>query len=53
MPSADLCTEEEFSELVHTLYCSVRADDLAGRIADSLWDGYRRSRQVEQLPEAL
>jgi hemoglobin len=129
MPSPDLCTEEEVSELVHTFYRSVRADavlgpifdrhvkdwdanlakmvdfwstalrgtarfrgtpkhtalpglsaqlfqhwlalfrkttgalrneamrervdDLAGRIADSLWYGYRLSRQVEQLPEAL
>jgi hemoglobin len=30
-----------------------RADELAGRIADSLWYGYQLSRRVDQRPEAL
>lgn len=30
-----------------------RADELAGRIAESLWYGYQLSRRVDPLPEAL
>jgi hemoglobin len=30
-----------------------RANDLAGRVADSLWYGYQLSRQPAQLPEEL
>jgi hemoglobin len=30
-----------------------RANELAGRIADSLWYGYQLSRRVDQRPEAL
>ena len=30
-----------------------RADDLASRIAESLWYGYQLSRQADPLPEAV
>ncbi|HMA06231.1 MAG TPA: group III truncated hemoglobin [Ramlibacter sp.] len=98
MPTPDLCSEEEVSELVHTFYGHVRddavlgpifgrhvkdwdthlarmvdfwssalrgtarfrgtpmrerANDLARRIADSLWYGYRLSRQADPLARAL
>jgi hemoglobin len=32
MPTADLCTEEEISQLVHTFYTEVRSDELLGPI---------------------
>ena len=88
MPSPDLCSEDEVSELVHTFYRRVRddaalgpiferhvqgwlalfhettgalrnqamrerANDLAGRVAESLWYGYRLSRRADPLPRAL
>jgi hemoglobin len=32
MPAADLCTEEEISQLVHTFYAEVRTDEMLGPI---------------------
>jgi truncated hemoglobin YjbI len=68
MPSPDLCSEEEVHFLVHDFYARVRGDatlgpifdthvheranELAHRIAESLWYGWQMSRR-DGLPQGL
>ncbi len=55
MPTADLCTEDEVSELVHAFYASVRDDDVLGPIFDrhiTDWDRHL-SKMVDFWSSAL
>jgi hypothetical protein len=44
MPTADLCTEDQVSELVHAFYATVRDDPVLGPIFD---------RHVERIMECF
>ena len=55
MPTADLCTEDEVSQLVHAFYDSVQHDPVLGPIFDrhiTDWDGHL-SKMVDFWSSAL